>query len=1270
MVQGTVEEQLDDGKWTRHGYVWWLSAFTALGGIYQGYCIGLVPALTHNHWTGFDKNFKDLSATKLNALFLLAAFVGALPCVSAIAADSFGRRQALAIFNAIAFVAAIIMTATPTGTTSYLFIGRGLSGLANGAISVLVPTYQSEVAPAALRGRLMTTFQLAIAVGIAASCVCAFLLEKISTLEDASWRLALLLQVVPTAVLAIGLPFIPESPRWYMLRSREGAARRELFRIRQSNKLDVMQELHEMRTYARHHNFLCSNSADEEPARSAYHRSAARMAARILSLESGGKSASSSVRPTPLVLESGATEANPDRESSHKSVGGGSFSRKERRAIGLAIWLKILTQFMGINMIMYFAGTFSRHFSDLPFLRAHTPLFTLMIFVTINFLCAVPLTFLIDRLGRRALLTGGAIGMAVCWAIETALSVYLVHRENEGHLFNSVDSLQPSNTMSAAYRMLLQSESPMEFLSDARGLDGVSSLMAPDPPQFAYSSLKLIYFSVLLVFIGLFSVTWGGITWATTCELIPVRWHASGVALALSANWGANLVVAIATVYLPAIPYGSTFISAAFTLCCIVAAVSTHWLLPETKLVSLENVESSFAFLDVMGKGGRAFTFKTMDAPYPHRTLSQLLPSIPAVTDSATNSAVSPVADATSSEQTMLDKTTDLDETMPADFEKCAICDSSTKVTDRYSDLTTYGSTSSLPVPSGPLPVVLQPNGSGAPGLSQHEVGFSPIAVEASRPWSRASPFIPSASNSNFEQLWPNEAPGRDSAAEDVARNKHEQNIYTDPALALLCALDAWLSVLSMFVVALSTLVMLTPDAGNSTMPLSSSNVDAVLAPPTPPSIHISTVPNAIFDMGLWTLASLVNVALLGLFFMRDWALVLFLWKLFHYGLLLLQLVSAILDACLSSPHRAGLIAATGLLALYTCYTILLLRQLWLMPRVREHYRRLPTRREAPSDIGYLQFGSFFFRRQDVIGTGGSSRVYKGMYAGQLVAVKELATSKLAAGAAGVHGLSEANLLSRLRHPFVLHFFGCCVHDSHLYLVTELCDTSLHELLTRDATNRAVSARTLSLQPRLSLAMQIAEGVQYLHENGIVHRDLKPANILLALDPRTGGLVAKIGDFGLSRTTDSPEMTALIGTVQYMAPEVLTGSQKNHQRRFEYTAAVDIFSFAIILWQLLTSAEPYESLGEINRFLLLQRIARDGLRPDVPAWVAPNICSLLSECWSEAEHKRPTSAELVRRLCYIHKQEFGDDWRITQAGIAAATSSARRMLEWRQSFPR
>ena len=69
-------------------------------------------------------------------------------------------------------------------------------------------------------------------------------------------------------------------------------------------------------------------------------------------------------------------------------------------------------------------------------------------------------------------------------------------------------------------------------------------------------------------------------------------------------------------------------------------------------------------------------------------------------------------------------------------------------------------------------------------------------------------------------------------------------------------------------------------------------------------------------------------------------------------------------------------------------------------------------------------------------------------------------------------GRAEAALLSRLRHPYVLHFFGCCHHQNYLYIVTELCDLTLQELLRRRHPNR------LPQESMLSLALQVAEGLQ------------------------------------------------------------------------------------------------------------------------------------------------------------------------------------------------
>ena len=94
----------------------------------------------------------------------------------------------------------------------------------------------------------------------------------------------------------------------------------------------------------------------------------------------------------------------------------------------------------------------------------------------------------------------------------------------------------------------------------------------------------------------------------------------------------------------------------------------------------------------------------------------------------------------------------------------------------------------------------------------------------------------------------------------------------------------------------------------------------------------------------------------------------------------------------------------------------------------------------------------------------------------------------------------------------------------------ELMDMSLQTYLDRRAPLR------LPRQTALSLGVQVAQGLRHLHENRVCHRDLKPGNILLSFDRGDLEPTAKLGDFGLSRcTADLSSMTAVVGTIQYMA---------------------------------------------------------------------------------------------------------------------------------------
>lgn len=121
-----------------------------------------------------------------------------------------------------------------------------------------------------------------------------------------------------------------------------------------------------------------------------------------------------------------------------------------------------------------------------------------------------------------------------------------------------------------------------------------------------------------------------------------------------------------------------------------------------------------------------------------------------------------------------------------------------------------------------------------------------------------------------------------------------------------------------------------------------------------------------------------------------------------------------------------------------------------------------------------------------------------------------------------------------------------------------------------------------------------------------------------------------------------------------MAPEMLTSAAGGG--RVEYSAAIDVFSYGIVLWQLLTCSQPYASLlgVTLNRWQLLQRIARDGLRPEIPPYAPPALAALMAECWAAEEQLRPTSSEVVRRLRLFYATEFGVEFGV----------------EWRAAGPR
>ncbi|EED88703.1 hypothetical protein THAPSDRAFT_264122, partial [Thalassiosira pseudonana CCMP1335] len=254
-----------------------------------------------------------------------------------------------------------------------------------------------------------------------------------------------------------------------------------------------------------------------------------------------------------------------------------------------------------------------------------------------------------------------------------------------------------------------------------------------------------------------------------------------------------------------------------------------------------------------------------------------------------------------------------------------------------------------------------------------------------------------------------------------------------------------------------------------------------------------------------------------------------------------------------------------------------------------------------------------------IIGEGSFGRVWSAKWGNSSVAVKEFVFAQAAVAGKSRQQqaiveeiIGEAGMMAILRHPNVLQLFGCSLTAQAIWIVSELCSLgSLRQLLDD-------RERKLSMDVRLNLALQVAEGMAYLHTQDppIIHRDLKSHNIFVHET-----MSAKIGDWGSARATlaGSRTMTHGVGTACWMAPEVL-----KHARSSKYS---DVYGFGIVLWELATRREVYEGLESTQ---IIAMVANDHLRPEVPNGCPWN--DVMVKCWREVPNERPQFEEIVKEL--------------------------------------
>ncbi|EEC81076.1 hypothetical protein OsI_23895 [Oryza sativa Indica Group] len=279
----------------------------------------------------------------------------------------------------------------------------------------------------------------------------------------------------------------------------------------------------------------------------------------------------------------------------------------------------------------------------------------------------------------------------------------------------------------------------------------------------------------------------------------------------------------------------------------------------------------------------------------------------------------------------------------------------------------------------------------------------------------------------------------------------------------------------------------------------------------------------------------------------------------------------------------------------------------------------------ATDDLGRLQI----IKNNDLeelqeLGSGTFGTVYHGKWRGSDVAIKRINDRCFAGKPSEQDKMrndfwNEASKLADLHHPNVVAFYGVVLDGpgGSIATVTEyMVNGSLRTALLKNA-------KTLDKRKRLIIAMDTAFGMEYLHNKNIVHFDLKSDNLLVNLrDPQRP--ICKVGDLGLSKVKCQTLISGGVrGTLPWMAPELLNGSSSLVSEK------VDVFSFGIVLWELLTGEEPY---ADLHYGVIIGGIVSNTLRPAVPDSCDPEWRSLMEQCWSTEPSERPTFTEIAGRL--------------------------------------
>ena len=577
----------------KKGFLVYLLLISGLGGLHTGVDFGIIAgALLY-----LDKtvNVTEGQLSFVVAMYSIGGFGASL--VAGMLADWIGRKKMM-IAGGLMFVVSIALIYTSQGYYS-LVLGRLLMGLAGGVLCVVVPLYMAESLPAAIRGLGTSVFQFLMTVGLLAALVIGWLFAgwhddavkaaagetaKIFAADSAAWRYMFLTAAVPGVLYTLGTLFLKESPRWLFRRNRVAEAERILRRSRSEEEMQLE------------------------------------------------------------IAEMGEQAAKQEKSAGFGDFISSLFQYKYVVPFIIACVVLACNQATGINSIIAFSAVIFQGagLTDVQASRSG------VILMTINCLVTIVGALLVDRLGRKILLSVGTLGvilsLATCGVVFRQFEAKRVDIADQLAGYMSADGRELSVKVDPATLGQVEGDRPAQLsvryrYSDGQDYsregiasaysnaqdeagqtltikpavdekyktlpDGTMVLEKKEKDKGTLTILRAKYGPIpspttgwlvtifLCLFIFFYSVGPGVCVWLALTELMPTRIRATGMGIAMVLNTGVQVILQL--FFLPFVGnYGFHAMFFLWAGCTVIYFITAAFFMPETKGKTLEEIEEYF----------------------------------------------------------------------------------------------------------------------------------------------------------------------------------------------------------------------------------------------------------------------------------------------------------------------------------------------------------------------------------------------------------------------------------------------------------------------------------------------------------------------------------------------------------------------------------------------------------------------------------------------------------------------------------------------------